>query len=106
MADRYSILKKVGPQKAAILKQYANIHTYEDLLLFFPRRYVDRSNLLKINNLVPYENEFITLIGKFSQFQIVQSANKKSRLTAIFSDGSGYAQIHWFQGIEWIKKTL
>ena len=97
-------LKKVGPLKAGILKQHANIHTYEDLLLFFPRRYVDRSNLLNIRELNPYENEPITLIGQFSQFKIIKNANKKNRLTAIFSDGSGYVLINWFQGIEWIQK--
>ncbi len=97
-------LKKVGPLKAGILKQHANIHTYEDLLLFFPRRYVDRSNLLNIKQLNPYENEPITLIGQFSQFKIIKNTHKKNRLTAIFSDGSGYAQINWFQGIEWIQK--
>lgn len=97
-------LKKIGPIKAAILKQHANIHTYEDLLLYFPRRYVDRSNLLTIQKLTPNETEAITLIGQFSQFQVIKSPNKKNRLTAIFSDGTGYAQVTWFQGIEWIQK--
>ncbi len=97
-------LKKIGPLKANILKQHANIHTYEDLLLYFPRRYVDRSNLLTLDKLKPNENEAITLIGKFSQFRPIKNSNHKNRLTAIFSDGSGHAQIVWFQGLDWIQK--
>lgn len=97
-------LKKVGPIKAGILKQHANIHTYHDLLMYFPRRYVDRSNLLTINKVPSHESESITLVGRFSQFNIVKNPSKKNRLTALFMDGTGYAVVNWFQGMEWIQK--
>ncbi len=99
-------LKKVGPHKASILKQYANIHNYEDALMYFPRRYVDRSNLFTISKLKHYESESITLVGKISQPKIIKNPNKKNRLEAAFSDGTGYAQIVWFQGIEWLYKRF
>ena len=43
-------LKGVGPRKAADL-QKAGLHTVEDLLFRFPRRYDDRSRLQPIASL-------------------------------------------------------
>lgn len=99
-------LKKIGPQKATVLKQYAQIFHFEDLLMYFPRRYVDRSHLLTISQLYPDCHEPLTLIGKFSQFKIVSNAQQKKRLTATFSDDTGFVQVTWFQGIDWIYKRL
>lgn len=100
-------LKKVGPLKASILKHQANIVNYEDLLMYFPRRYVDRSNLMTISKLSYEHSEPITLVGQISQLKVIKNnQNNKYRLSAIFSDGTGFAQIHWFQGIEWIQKRF
>ena len=44
-------LKGVGPNRAQLLQSALGIKTYQDLLHFFPHRYVDRSRFYKINAL-------------------------------------------------------
>jgi len=44
-------LKGVGQVKARILKSELNINSFEDLLEYYPFRYIDRSQFYKINQL-------------------------------------------------------
>ena len=44
-------LKGVGPERARLLKEELDIKTFQDLLHFFPSRYIDRSQFYSINNL-------------------------------------------------------
>jgi ATP-dependent DNA helicase RecG len=44
-------LKGVGPSRAHLLKQELNLFTLQDLLHFFPHRYIDRSTFYKIKDL-------------------------------------------------------
>ena len=44
-------LKGVGPVRAELLKKELGIFTYEDLLMHFPFRYVDKSNIYKISEI-------------------------------------------------------
>ena len=41
-------LKGVGPQRARILNQN-NIYTIEDIIRYYPRKYLDRTNIKKIS---------------------------------------------------------
>lgn len=53
-------LKGVGPIRSELLKKELNIFTYEDLLLHFPFRYVDKSNIhliSQINDSFPHEQD-------------------------------------------------
>ena len=47
--DKRSItyLPGVGPKKADILQKEAGISSYEDLLFYFPYKYIDRSRFYK-----------------------------------------------------------
>ena len=40
-------LKGVGPQRANILNQN-NIYTVEDIIRYYPRKYLDRTNIIPI----------------------------------------------------------
>ncbi len=44
-------LKGVGPERAKLLQSELGIFRYEDLLNFFPFRYVDRSKYYKIKEI-------------------------------------------------------
>ncbi|RKY43642.1 MAG: hypothetical protein DRP88_09030, partial [Candidatus Neomarinimicrobiota bacterium] len=59
MSVRY--IKGVG-QKRAVALQKAGIETLVDLLYYFPRRYLDRSNLVKVAQL-PIGEE-ATFVGR------------------------------------------
>ena len=93
-------LHGVGPKRAEILKKEANIVSYEDLLYYFPYKYVDRSRFYKINEI----NElmpFIQLKGKIVWFIIVGEGRTK-RLTAKFVDDTGSIDLVWFNGHKFI----
>ena len=97
-------LKGVGPNRADLLKSELKIFTYEDLLNFFPFRYIDRSKYQKISNL-ENTNSYVQIIGKFIDFRHSENSKDK-RLISLFSDNNGEIEIIWFRGIKWIEKSI
>jgi len=97
-------LKGVGPIRSELLKKELNIFTYEDLLLHFPFRYVDKSNIhliSQINDSFPY----VQFRGRIKKIE--EKGNKRSkRLIAYFQDSSGVIELIWFKSIRWIKQNL
>ena len=64
LSDSLQYLKGVGPAKSKVFNKL-DIVSIEDVLYFFPRRYEDRSNLVKISQ-VEIGNSY-TLKGKIAQ---------------------------------------
>ena len=97
-------LKGVGPIRSELLKKELNIFTYEDLLLHFPFRYVDKSNIhliSQINDSFPH----VQFRGRIKKIE--EKGNKRSkRLIAYFQDSSGVIELIWFKSIRWIKQNL
>lgn len=99
-----SYLKGVGPNRAAILKSELGIHTFGDLVNFFPNRYIDRTQFFKINQLQQNSSE-IQIIGKITDIKTVKQ-KMGSRLVATFEDETGRMELVWFRGAKWIKDSL
>lgn len=97
-------LKKVGPQRATLLRQELHIETYQDLLNFFPNRYIDKTKYYKINELHRNSSE-VQIIGKIVHLKMV-AQNKGKRLVATFTDGTGELDLVWFKGHKWIKESI
>ncbi|MFB6305815.1 MAG: DEAD/DEAH box helicase, partial [Flavobacteriales bacterium] len=97
-------LKGVGPKRGDILRKEANIHTFEDLLYYFPFRYEDRTKFQKIEDL-GYEKEFVQIKGVLKNIDIKGEASRK-RLTALLKDDTGVVELVWFKGIKWVKPSL
>src|SRR5690606_19384638 len=72
-------LKGVGPNRADLLRKELGIHTYQDLINFFPNRYIDKTRYYKINELQQNTSE-IQLTGKI--------------------------ELVWFRGQKWIRENL
>ena len=98
-------LKKVGPKRAEALRECCQIKTYEDLLYYYPRKYVDRSRVVKISQLDGSDTS-VSLVGKLSRLELVKTKRGKNRLAGTFTDGSGFLELTWFQGIKWIQQSL
>ena len=98
-------LKKVGPVRAEFLESELGIRNYGDLLHFYPRKYVNRSKVSKITDLSGQESQ-VVLVGKVTNTQLVKGKKGRNRLTADFTDGSGFMELVWFQGVKWIQKSL
>ena len=97
-------LKGVGPERARLLKEELKITTIDDLLHFFPNRYIDRSQFHLINEL-PKNNSEVQIKGKITQIEILQQKRGK-RMVAHFEDTSGKMDLIWFRGYKWIKENL
>jgi ATP-dependent DNA helicase RecG len=98
-------LKGVGPQRGELLRKELNIHRYEDLINFFPNRYIDRTRYYKINELQKNESE-VQIIGKIINVKTVEFGKAKKRLVATFVDETGEIELVWFQGHKWIRDSL
>ena len=98
-------LKGVGPQRADLLRKELGIYKYNDLINFYPNRYLDRTKYYKINELQNSTAE-VQIIGKVINIKTVEFAKGKSRLVATFIDDTGQMELVWFQGQKWVRESL
>ena len=97
-------LSGVGPKRADLLRKELQIRCFEDLLYYFPYKYVDRSKfytIREINSSLPY----IQIKGCITNFETVGYRRNK-RLVANFTDDTGTIELVWFRGVQWIKDSL
>jgi len=97
-------LKGVGPQRADLLKKELGIFTFNDLLEHFPNRHIDKTKINLIREITP-QTEFIQVAGKLVSMEIM-GEKRGRRLVATIRDKSGELELVWFQGINWVQKTL
>ncbi len=93
-------LSGVGPKKAEILNKEIGIFSVEDIVYYFPYRYIDRSRIYLIREIdgnMPY----IQLKGRITAFETYGEGRNK-RLVAHFTDGTGMIDLIWFQGAKFI----
>nr|WP_314497716.1 ATP-dependent DNA helicase RecG [uncultured Chryseobacterium sp.] len=97
-------VKGIGPERAKLIKNVLGISTVEDLLQFYPVRYIDKNKVYKIGSLQENNLE-IQLKGKISNVQEIHNGKVK-RLTAKFNDDTGSMDLVWFQYSKWLKEQL
>ena len=98
-------LKGVGPQRGDLLRKELGIFKYQDLVNFYPNRYIDRTRYFKVNEL---QNNIadVQVIGKIVHIKTIEFGKNQKRLVATFADETGQMELVWFQGIKWIKESL
>ncbi len=72
-------LKGVGEKRAKLLADELDLHTFRDLLHYFPFRHIDRSRFYKIRELTG-EMPLVQIRGRFISFQIEGEGAKKRLL--------------------------
>lgn len=94
-------IKGIGPKRAQALFKYG-IRTFEDLINYFPRKYVDRRTIVPLNQLRPEQE--VTVIGK------VEAAGMKRLRKQVFyiviSDGQGLLEAVWFNSAQYFQKVF
>ena len=97
-------LKGVGPNRSDLLKTELGIFTFNDLLTYYPFRYVDKSNFTSVRETGP-DSPAVQIKGKI---QSIRSLGEKraARLVAKFSDETGVIDLVWFKGVKWVKSNL
>ena len=98
MNTEIQYIKSIGPKRAHALEQYG-ISSIADLVGYFPRKYLDRSNILPLNQLT--RDVESTVIGKIESMGIRRS--RKPVFYLIISDGKGILEAIWFNYVNQYK---
>ena len=104
--DKRSImyLPGVGSKKAEILQKEAGIASYEDLLYYFPYKYIDRSRFYKVAE-VTGDMPYIQLKGRILFFDTLGEGRAR-RLVGKFTDGTGTIDLIWFKGLNYVTEKI
>lgn len=98
-----TVLSGIGPKTAQTLEQLG-LHTLEDLLYYFPRRYDDYSQMKPINRL-QYGDEVSILANVKSAFTRNIKGGKLTMTEAVVEDGTGALRVTWFNQ-PWLEKSI
>lgn len=94
-------IKGVGEKRAQILNKEIDVFTLGDLLRWYPYRYIDRSRIYYVHE-IDSSVAYIQLKGKITAFETFGEGRKR-RLVAHFTDGTGFVDLVWFQGVKFIE---
>lgn len=94
-------LPGIGPKKAEVLQNELGLLSYEDLLFYFPYKYVDRSRYYSVSE-IKADMPYIQLKGSILSFETIGEGSAR-RLIARFSDGTGVLDLVWFKGITFVQ---
>jgi len=106
--DSIQVLKLVGAKRSEAFSSIG-INTIKDLLYFFPRTYLDRTNIIQIDQIYKfirngYEGE-VTILAKAISNEVLRF-KKKSILKVVFQDSSGELDCVWFNGVSYFAKVF
>ena len=102
--QKIEFIKGVGPQKARLLNSEVGIYTLYDLVQYFPFRYEDRSNIQKLADICEESVEGVFLVTVLSKK--ITKKFKAKNLKVKVKDASGYAELVWLKGVDWIEDKI
>jgi len=97
-------MKGVGPLRAELLRSELGLRTVCDLLEYFPFRYNDRSQIIRIKD-IQSDATAVQLLGKIISIKEIGVAKAK-RISAIFQDESGEMELVWFKGLKYLLTSI
>ena len=97
-------LPGVGPNRKKTLSDELGIHTFGDLLEYYPYKYVDRSKVYTVHELTG-DMPFVQVVGTILSFETFKMSARKERVVAHFSDGTGVCDLTWFNGGKYAKQN-
>lgn len=98
-------LPGIGPKRGELLSKELGISTFKELLYFFPFRYIDRSHIYAINELLP-TMAYVQIRGKITNITTAGNTPANKRLVATMKDATGSIDLVFFKGIKWIQEKL
>ncbi len=101
LASPVQYVRGVGPVRAAALRS-VGVESVEDLLLYAPRRYVDRRHCSPIGEL--REGETATVLAQV--LAAGTARGRRPRFVARLGDGTAVLEAVWFQGLNYVQGAL
>lgn len=113
-------LPGIGPKRADLLAKEIGVHTYRDMLYYFPFRWIDKSKVYPISEIVSaqdLENEdspsaaYVQIRGIITRMEMVGAVKGKvvrgkTRLVATIKDATASIELVFFSGLKWITDKL
>jgi len=115
-------LPGVGPKRAALLKQELEVNTVGELLRLYPFRYIDRSVMTSIRDIIPGTAAHIQFRGVVLKVRLLGNGPDEivppaygekdfrwgivKRLSVMVGDGSGEIETVFFKGIRYVYQRL
>ena len=104
LKQKIEFIKGVGPLKASLLNSEVGIFNLNDMLHYFPFRYEDRSDIKKLIDVKGDGLEGVFYVQVVNKKVVRKFKNR--RLKAKVKDASGYGEMVWVKGIEWIEDKV
>jgi ATP-dependent DNA helicase RecG len=97
-------LKGVGPKKADLFAKELGINTYDDLLNYYPFRYVDKSQVVNISD-IKSDAVYVQIKGVVRS--LASTGDKRIKyLTVKVADATGSIDLVFFRGLKWVLNTF
>lgn len=94
----------IGPKRAQALYD-EGISSIHDLLRHFPRRYLDRSNIVRIRDV--RVGESYTIVGKVARMGLIRNRTSRGqRFKLVLEDESASIDLVWFQGAPYYARMF
>lgn len=74
------------------------------MLEYFPFRHIDKTQITTVNKITT-DNEYVQVVGKITSLETI-GEKRGRRLVANLYDGTGELELVWFQGINWLQKSI
>jgi len=94
LADRRTGFREKGPPAFEVLRESLGISTVRELLHHYPRRYIDRSQVVSIRELKVGQQA--TVIAKVKRVAKRPTRRRQTMVTLTIYDGSGYLDLMFF----------
>ena len=96
----------VGEARARLLEREIGVVTMGDMLYHFPFRYIDRTKVYRIADIdEDSASAYVQFRGRVTGFGL-SGEGRKRRFSVHVTDGTGSAELIWFQGIKWVEKRF
>lgn len=94
----------MGPLRADLLKKELEIYTFGDLLHHYPYRHLDKTKIQAIGQ-IGTQLEYAQVRGILVALEVI-GERRGRRLVGQLRDRTGVIELTWFQGINWVQKSL
>lgn len=109
MADIFQtelkFLPGVGPKRAELLSKELKIENFGDLFFFMPFRYIDKSRIYSIRELLP-TMAYVQIRARITSIRQIGENPRNTRLSITAEDSTGRIELVFFKGIKWIASKI